>query len=91
MHYEKIIDGMLYMDESYAYVESHNLKKDFFFELTFFYHRRSDMPKYKGGMGLLQKMDYHRLPVCQFCVISQNAIAAKNLNSLKNLFIFATS
>lgn len=79
------IDGMLYMDESYAYISCHDENTDFFLGLTFFYHRQRQSNKYVGGMALLQTLDYHILPVSQLCIVSINAISSKRYHELRNL------
>ena len=78
------VNGTLHMDESYAYVICHDLEKDSFWGLTFFYHRQRKRKKYIGGMALLQTLDYHILPISQFCILSTNAISSKNNLELKN-------
>lgn len=84
----KKVEADLHMDGSYAYIKYHDLQRDFYLELTFFYHRRSLSLKYDGGMGLLQTLDYHRLPICQFCIISANAIATRNQSFLERYLKF---
>lgn len=79
------IDGSLCMDESYAYISCHDENTDFFLGLTFFYHRQRQSNKYVGGMALLQTLDYHILPVSQFCIVSSNAISSKRYSELRNL------
>lgn len=78
------VNGTLHMDESYAYVICHDLEKDSFWGLTFFYHRQRKRKKYIGGMALLQTLDYHILPISQFCILSTNAISSKHNLELKN-------
>lgn len=80
---EKSYEGKIVMDESYAYVQFHDLRRDLYMMLTFFYYRRSVDPRYKGGLGMLQKLDQHSLPICQFCVISVNEIATKKQDGLE--------
>ena len=80
-----VVKGILRMDESYAYVICHDLERDFFWELTFFYYRQGKRKFYSGGMALLQTLDYHVLPISQFCILSSNAIASKRLPELKAL------
>ena len=75
-------DSVLEMDGKYAYITSHEFRKDFFLHLTFFYYRDRPSPKYLGGIGLLQRFDYNLLPVCQYCIISRNAIGDKKLKDL---------
>lgn len=82
------VEAVLHMDESYAYIKCHDLRRDFYLELTFYYHRQSLSPKYDGGMGLLRTMDYHKLPICQFCIISANAVATRNQLSLERYLQF---
>lgn len=80
---EKSYEGRIVMDESYAYVQFHDLRRDLYMMLTFFYYRKSVELRYKGGLGMLQKLDQHSLPICQFCVISVNEIAAKKQDGLE--------
>ena len=64
------------MDESYAYIKAHDLLKDFFFELIFYYYRNSSTPIYRGA-ALLQRIDRHDLPICQFGVLSAKGLRKK--------------
>ena len=86
------IDGLLRMDESYAYISCHDESTDFFLGLTFFYHRqRRKSEKYAGGMALLQTLDYHILPVSQLCIVSSNAISSKRYPELKKFLEIDTN
>lgn len=84
---KRIIEGDLTMDESYAYIKAHDLLKDFFFELIFYYYRNSSTPIYKGGAALLQRIDRHDLPICQFGVLSANEIAEKKHSKVEQLLM----
>lgn len=79
---DQSIDGQMLMDESYAYVECHDLNKDSFLSLIFYYYRQSPRKCYLGGLGMLIKSDFHPLPVSQFCVISTNAVAEEKQREL---------
>ena len=79
------IDGVLHMDESYAYIACYDKNIDFFFGLTFFYHRQRKSKRYIGGMALLQTLDCHILPISQLCIISSNAISFKHYSELQKL------
>lgn len=39
-------------------------------------------------MALLQTLDYHILPVSQFCILSCNAISSRRYTELRNLLEF---
>jgi len=79
------IEGTLWMDESYAYATFHDPGKDLFWGFTFFYHRQRERKKYAGGMSLLQTLDYHILPICQYCILSSNSISTRHNSELKKL------
>lgn len=78
------INGTIHMDETYAYIMCHDWEKDWFWHLTFYYHRKRQSLHYQGGMAMLQTLDYHLLPICQLCIISINAISAKHRISLQD-------
>ena len=77
------------MDESYAYVKCEESSRDFCLELTFFYYRQVLSRKYVGGMGILRTLDYHNLPICQFCIISANAVASDKFQRMESLLCFS--
>ena len=83
--YKMVINGTLIMDESYAYIQAREPRKDFLFELIFFYYRQSSYPYYKGGAALIQQIDDHSLPICQYGVLSVNEIAERKHNSVVEL------
>ena len=68
-------NATLNLDSKYAYVESHEYLRDFFFHLTFYYHKSRPNPRYSGGVGLLHRLDANELPVAQYCIISINQIS----------------
>lgn len=78
------INGTIHMDETYAYIVCHDWEKDWFWHLTFYYHRKRQGLRYQGGMAMLQTLDYHLLPICQLCIVSINAISAKHRVDLQN-------
>lgn len=78
-------NGMIYMDESYAYVVCHDWEKDWFWQLTFYYHRKRQSPRYLGGMAMLQTLDFHLLPTSRLCILSINAIASRHNADLQKM------
>lgn len=70
-------NAILKVDDRYAYIESHEFSRDFFFHLTFYYHKSRSNPRYSGGISLMQRFDANELPVSQYCVISINQISEK--------------
>ena len=78
-------NGMMHMDESYAYIVCHDWEKDWFWQLTFYYYRKRQSPRYLGGMAMLQTLDFHLLPTSQLCILSINAIASKHNADLQRM------
>ena len=78
-------NGMMRMDESYAYIVYHDWEKDWFWQLTFYYYRKRQSPRYLGGMAMLQTLDFHLLPTSQLCILSINAIAPKHNADLQRM------
>lgn len=70
------------MDESYAYIDCHDYQHDYFFYLLFFYHRKSSKKSYRGGLGLVQMLDFKGTPVAQYCVISRGRISTETRNAI---------
>ena len=86
------IDGLLRMDESYAYISCHDESTDFFLGLTFFFFfLRLKSEKYAGGMAFLQTLDYHILPFSLLCIVSSNAISSKRYPELKKFLEIDTN
>ncbi len=78
----------LSLDDRYAYLECHEYQRDYFFHLTFYYHKSRSRVAYSGGIGLMQRLDANELPVFQFCVISHKLISEqKQLELLQFLRI----
>lgn len=76
---ESEIDAFLIMDESYGYIESRDVNSDFYLQIVFFYYRTHRNKSYNGGLGLMRNRDeQHLLPICQYCIISKNAIANRH-------------
>lgn len=84
-HRETPISGGLTMDESYAYVVCHDRPKDWFWELTFYYYRTRQAKRYVGGMGMLRRPDFHLLPICQLCILSNKIITSEHYDDLKQM------
>ncbi|MBP3702130.1 MAG: helix-turn-helix transcriptional regulator [Lachnospiraceae bacterium] len=72
---ERRYQTVVHLDEKYAYIVVHEYERDFFFYMSFYYYRDSNNPRYSGGMGMIQKLDPYKLPICQFCVVSKCKIA----------------
>lgn len=70
-----IYNAILSLDDRYAYLECHEYQRDYFFHLTFYYHKSRSRTTYSGGIGLMQRLDANELPVFQYCIISHNEIA----------------
>lgn len=68
-------NAILSLDDRYAYLECHEFQRDYFFHLTFYYHKSRSRAVYSGGIGLMQRLDANELPVFQFCVISRKLIS----------------
>lgn len=83
---ESEVDALLIMDGSYGYIESRDINSDLYLQIVFFYYRTHRNKHYNGGVGLMRGRDeQHLLPICQYCIISKNAIANRHNSKIIKL------